>query len=320
SEAAERAARLLDPATSVDPGGEDVRRRLDAAREAARTAVARVQLRLEEQPSTPLLPEGVDPTVPAVESARDDRRARRDALSEEHTRLTLEIRDLDRASEDVFALEEQLAGLRGRVLEAESEVEARRFAWELVRDSYEEFRATDQDRLLTAVNRRLDELSGGQLGPVTAVGDLATARVGVAGREVTLDSPPLSFGEKHVVLLAIRLGAADFLAGDGTRHPLLVDEPFTHLDEVRSREVWDLLQRLATDRQVIVTTQDRLVLDHLGIRPDLDLATAERPVAPEPVPESRDQDRESTSPPERDEPAVPAPPSPEPAQAQLELG
>ncbi|MGB5304213.1 MAG: hypothetical protein WBP17_13790, partial [Gemmatimonadota bacterium] len=73
---------LLDPATSVDPGGEDVRRRLDAAREAARTAVARVQLRLEEQPSTPLLPEGVDPTVPAVESARDDRRARRDALRE----------------------------------------------------------------------------------------------------------------------------------------------------------------------------------------------------------------------------------------------
>ncbi len=320
SEAAERAAGLLDPATAGDPGGEDVRRRLEAAREAARTAVARVQLRLEEQPSTPLLPDGVDPTVPAVESARDDRRARRDALSEERTRLDLEIRDLDRASEDVFALEEQLAGLRGRVLEAESEVAARRFAWELVRDSYEEFRATDQDRLLAAVNRRLDELSAGELGPVTAVGDLATARVGTAGREVTLDSPPLSFGEKHVVLLAIRLGAADFLAGDGTRHPLLVDEPFTHLDEVRSREVWDLLHRLATDRQVIVTTQDRLVLDHLGIRPDLDLAAVERPVEPEPVTESRDQDQEIPDPNDRPPTAPSAPPSPEPAQAQLELG
>jgi len=320
SEAAERAAGLLDPATAGDPGGEDVRRRLEAAREAARTAVARVQLRLEEQPSTPLLPDGVDPTVPAVESARDDRRARRDALSEERTRLDLEIRDLDRASEDVFALEEQLAGLRGRVLEAESEVAARRFAWELVRDSYEEFRATDQDRLLAAVNRRLDELSAGELGPVTAVGDLATARVSTAGREVTLDSPPLSFGEKHVVLLAIRLGAADFLAGDGTRHPLLVDEPFTHLDEVRSREVWDLLHRLATDRQVIVTTQDRLVLDHLGIRPDLDLAAVERPVEPEPVTESRDQDQEIPDPNDRPPTAPSAPPSPEPAQAQLELG
>jgi len=142
----------------------------------------------------------------------------------------------------------------------------------------------------------------------------------MAGREVALDSPPLSFGEKHVVLLAIRLGAADFLAGDGTRHPLLVDEPFTHLDEVRSREVWDLLQRLARDRQVIVTTQDRLVLDHLGIRPDLDLAVAERAAEPEPATESRDQDCDSTSSPGRGEPAGAAPSSPEPAQAQLELG
>ena len=319
-EAEERAARLLDQATASEVGGEDVLRRLDAAREAARTALARIQLRLEEQPSTPLLPDGVDPTVPAVESARDVRRTRRDALSEERARLDLEIRDLDRASEDVFALEEQLTGLRSRVLEAESEVAARRFAWDLVHDSYEEFRATDQDRLLSAVNRRLDELSGGQLGPVTAVGDLATARVGMAGREVALDSPPLSFGEKHVVLLAIRLGTADFLAGDGTHHPLLVDEPFTHLDEVRSREVWDLLQRLASERQVIVTTQDRLVLDHLGIRPDLDLAAVERGEEPGTVRKSGNQDRETSAQSDRDDPVPPAPSSPEPAQAQLELG
>ena len=319
-EAVERAARLLGQATAKEPAGEDVLRRLEAAREAARTALARIQLRLEEQPSTPLLPDGVEPTVPAVESARDARRARRDSLSEERARLNLEIRDLDRASEDVFALEAQLTGLRSRVLEAESEVAARRFAWELVNDSYEEFRATDQDRLLAAVNRRLDELSGGQLGPVTAVGDLATARVGMAGQEVALDSPPLSFGEKHVVLLAIRLGAADFLAGDGTHHPLLVDEPFTHLDEVRSREVWDLLQRLAMERQVIVTTQDRLVLDHLGIRPDLDLAAVERGEEPGPVRKSRDQDRKTSAQSDRDDPVPPAPSSPEPAQAQLELG
>ena len=319
-EAAERAARLLDSGTPGDPGGEDVRRRLEAAGEAARTTLARVQLRLEEQPSTPMLPAGVDPTVPAVESARDDRRAQRDVLSKEHTSLNLEIRDLDRASEDVFALEEQLAALRVRLLETESEVASRRLAWQLVRDSYEEFRATDQDRLLGAVNRRLDELSVGQLGPVTAVGDLATARLGMAGREVALDSPPLSFGEKHVALLAIRLGAADFLAGEGIRHPLLVDEPFTHLDEVRSREVWDLLQKLATERQVIVTTQDRLVLDHLGIQPDVELAAVERGEASEAARNSRDRDRESTQPRSRVEPAPPAPSPTEPAQAQLELG
>jgi DNA repair exonuclease SbcCD ATPase subunit len=319
-EAAERAARLLDSTTPGDPGGEDVRRRLEAAREAARTNLARVQLRLEEQPSTPVLPGGVDPTVPAVEAARDDRRARREALSKEHGSLQLEIRDLDRASEDVFALEEQLAGLQVRLREVESEVAARRFAWELVRDSYEEFRATDQDRLLAAVNRKLDELSGGHLGPVTALGDLATARLGMAGREVALDSPPLSFGEKHVALLAIRLGAADFLAGEGIRHPLLVDEPFTHLDEVHSREVWNLLLKLASERQVIVTTQDRLVLDHLGIQPDVDLAAVERAGKAEAARDRREGNHTSTRPPGGGETTLPAPSPTEPAQEQLELG
>ena len=320
-EASERAARLLEPtAPPGDSGGENVLRRLEAAREEARTGLARVQLRLEELPAAPVLPDGVDPTVSAVEAARDDRRARRDALSEERAQLNLEIRDLDRAAEDVFALERQLSGLRDRVLEAESEVAARRFAWELVRDAYEEFRSTDQDRLLTAVNRRLDELSGGLLGPVTAVGDLATARVSLAGRSVALDSPPLSFGEKHVVLLAIRLGAADFLSGEGVRHPLLVDEPFTHLDEVRSGEVWGLLQRLAMDRQVIVTTQDRLVLNHLGIPPDFDLIAPGQAGEVEPSRTSRHPKREISGPPDRGDQDAPDSSSSAPAQAQLELG
>ena len=266
AEATERAQALLaSGGSSAEPRDPDPLRRLEADREEARTALARVQLRLEEQPATPALPEGVDPTVPAVESAREERRARRDSLREQLTRLDLELRDLDRASEDVFALEREVAGLRERVGEAESEVSVRRFAWELVRDAYEEFRSTDQARLVSAINRRLREVSGGRLGPVETPGDLATAEVGLEGRMVALDSPPLSFGEKHAALLAIRLGTADFLSREGTLHPLLVDEPFTHLDEVRSREAWQLLQRLAVDRQVIVTTQDRLVLDHLGI-------------------------------------------------------
>ena len=296
-----------------------MRRQLETAREEARTALARLQLRLEEQPSVPLLPPGVDSTVPAVEAARDERRLRRNALSEEHTRLNVELLDLGRASEDVFALERELSELHDRVAETESEVSVRRFSWELVRDAYEEFRATDQDRLLGAVNARLDGLSEGRLGPVEAAGDLSSARVGLAGRSVRLDSPPLSFGEKHIVLLAIRLGAADFLATDGTSHPLLVDEPFTHLDEVRSREVWDLLVKLAADRQVIVTTQDRLVLDHLGIQPDIDLVAPGDAKRSRPL-KSGPSDRESRGP---ARPATPGPgnePSKEPAQAQLELG
>jgi DNA repair exonuclease SbcCD ATPase subunit len=321
AEAAKRAHGFLrGSGPAGNPGSEKALPRLETVQEEARTALARAQLRLEEQPADPALPDGVEPTVVAVESAREDRRARRDSARERLARLDLELRDLDRTSEDVFALERELARLREEVCEAESEVAVRRFAWELVRDAYEEFRSTDQDRLLSSVNRRLGELSGGRLGPVEAVGDLATAHVGLGGRRVALDSPPLSFGEKHIALLAIRLGAADFLAGEGTHHPLLIDEPFTHLDEVRSAEVWDLLLKLAAERQVIVTTQDRLVLDHLGIQPDFDLLLpgeleeieAPQVAAQRPPPHKADELQGEAAP----DPG----PSSSPVQAQLELG
>lgn len=330
-EATDSAERLLQREGPAVADGPPVEQRIRDAREDVRTTLARLQLRLEELPDMPRLPEGVEPTVPAVEAARDERRTVRDRLRERLGQLELEARDLDRASEDVFGLERELEDMRARRAEARAETSVRKYAWELVRDAYERFRATDQERLLNFINRRLAPLSGGRLGPVEAAGDLSDARVGLDGRTVALDSPPLSFGEKHVVLLAIRLGAADFVAGDGVRHPLLVDEPFTHLDEVRSRQVWELLCRLATERQVILTTQDRLVLDHLGVRPDIDLAVrqpAARAGERSPRPDASPRDEAPERSPEPGSRSDPAPAhegerrrgETQSAQAQLELG
>ena len=67
------------------------------------------------------------------------------------------------------------------------------------------------------------------------------------------------------------MGAADFLAGLGLRVPLLIDDPFVHLDERLAGDLWVVLSRVAEERQVIVATQDRLILEHLGIEPDLAL-------------------------------------------------
>ncbi len=284
AEALSRALSLLDAAGAAagEPADDTpgTLNRLRGAEEEARTALARVQVRLEEQPAVPELPEGVEPTVPAVDVARTDRRAERSEIVERRTHLELELRDAERAAEDEFGLERELASARERIEETEAEVQVRREAWNLVRDAYVDFRERDQERLLGAVNERLAALSDGRLGPVEATGELADACVHMADRPVRLESPPLSFGEKHMVLFAIRLGSADFLAGEGVRHPLLVDEPFTHLDERNARQVWDLLCSLAEERQVIVGTQNRLFLDHLGIVPDIDLsAPAPRPEA-----------------------------------------
>lgn len=272
-QSSERAGALvrIEAAGAEEAGPAAVAQHLEVAEGEARTALARIQLRAEEQPATPRLPDGVEESVPAIEAAREERRELRDALRARQADLDLELRELKRMAEDVFALERELAGLRDRIREKEAEAEVGRLAWDLVRDAYEEFRATDQSRLLGAVNERLDDLSGGRLGPVATEGDLASSRVGLLGRPVPLESPPLSFGENHIVLLAIRLGTADFLSREGLHHPLLVDEPFTHLDEARSRDVWYLLSELALERQVVVTTQNRLVLQYLGVEPDVDL-------------------------------------------------
>src|SRR5690606_20159652 len=106
-----------------------------------------------------------------------------------------------------------------------------------------------------------------RLGPLEADGPLARARVRAFGRSVPIESPPLSYGERHAAALAIRMGAADFLAVNGIVPPLLVDEPFAYLDPEHAAYAWEVLLRIAEDRQVIVATQDRLVLEHLGVEP-----------------------------------------------------
>jgi hypothetical protein len=48
--------------------------------------------------------------------------------------------------------------------------------------------------------------------------------------------------------------------------------------------LWKLLANIARDRQVIIATQDRLILDSLGIRPDIVLAR--RRPTPVPAPDA----------------------------------
>ena len=70
----------------------------------------------------------------------------------------------------------------------------------------------------------LAAMTGGALGPIVTDEGLDNARIRFGDRTVRLDSPPLSFGELHAALLAIRLGATDFLAGMNINPPLIVDE------------------------------------------------------------------------------------------------
>jgi DNA repair exonuclease SbcCD ATPase subunit len=217
------------------------------------------------------LPAGVEALGGAVRTALQEGRAKHGELQEELAGLERRIAYEGRPGQSALALERETAQLREQLDAVDRRAAAYREASALITEAYEAFRSTDQERLLVSISRHLEEISNGELGPLETTEGLETARVRAGDRSLPLASPPLSYGQLHITLLAVRLGAADFLAGLGVRLPLLLDDPFVHLDPGRARELWDVLAKIAVERQVIVATQDRLLVDHLGIEPQLDL-------------------------------------------------
>jgi DNA repair exonuclease SbcCD ATPase subunit len=247
----------------------EIQRAVSAER-AERLAPLKVRL-LEASRRSFKLPAGVEATGGAVRTSLQDRRARHGELQEGLAGLERRIAYEGRPGQSALALEREIEQLREQLEATDQRAAAYREASALITEAYEAFRSTDQERLLVSISRHLEEISNGELGPLEATEGLETARVRAGDRSLPLASPPLSYGQLHITLLAVRLGAADFLAGLGVRLPLLLDDPFVHLDPGRARELWDVLAKIALERQVIVATQDRLLVDHLGIEPQLDL-------------------------------------------------
>ena len=246
---------------------------LDAVISSLRTRMAKIDL-VQQDVKTDLdvnLPDGVQQELEAVQVALAERRSERDEARKEALDIDRRLAREGAVVASSVALSDQLAGLYDESVELEREAESHKAAYRLIADAYEEFRSQDQSRLLGCISGRLDSVTDGAIGPIVTGNGLDTAKVRIGEREVRLDSPPLSFGELHAVLLAVRLGSTDFLAGMNISPPLLVDEPFAHLDDVRAAEVWKLLKEIARTRQVVVTSQDRLILEHLSIRADIEL-------------------------------------------------
>ena len=201
----------------------------------------------------------------ALRSTRTEKKELEGQLAETHQ----ELRERGRPETSAALLEHELASLRERKVEIDRTTTVLRSAYQLIGDAYEQFRERDQERLADQVSRHLDVVSGGALGPLSSVDDLKKVQVRAFGREVPLKYRPLSYGQWHAALLAIRLGTADFLAHAGIRVPLIIDEPFANLDDHYDEAVWKSLQQVARERQVIVTTQERAILERFGLEADI---------------------------------------------------
>ncbi len=215
------------------------------------------------------LPPDVPPTEESVSTALRERRSERSKAQETLREVAQELLERGTPSESAEALQGQLASLEPRRAALLRKAEVLEAAHALILDAYDEFRDRDQDRLADRVTEQVHRLSGGRLDSIHVEGSLDEARVRIDGRLVPMSTPPLSFGEFHSLQLAVRIGAAEFLAGMGILPPLLVDEPFAHLDDTRAAAVWDLLRDVSRSRQVIITTQDARLLESLGVEPDI---------------------------------------------------
>lgn len=208
----------------------------------------------------------------AVEQRLAEARAEVEELRGERDRLRIALDRTTRAAGDLARLEERTTELDNRLTEIEASVAALRAAHTLLRDGYDEFRDQDEERLVAAVSGHLEALGEPSLGPFRTQAGLEGPTVGLARRRLSFDSLELSHGQRHLVMLAVRLGAADFLSLDGPAAPLIVDEPFAHLDDRHAAQVWNLLGDISVHRQVIITTQEEDLLARLGVEPTIRLA------------------------------------------------
>ncbi|HET6639851.1 MAG TPA: hypothetical protein VFH82_13835, partial [Gemmatimonadota bacterium] len=264
----------LADASRTLPGGstaDEVLALCAEASEQIRIDIARAQLEIEGLAGIDLPPE-VAPTPESVEAALAERRAERRRLAEEARVAETRLLQEGTGQESPVALRDELEAAELERAAIDREARVHEVAHAMIRDAYEEFREHDQDRLVAAVSRSMEQLTAGVVGPLEAPGPLAEAAVRLHGRRVELRSPPLSYGELHAALVAVRLGASDFHARSGIRPPMIVDEPFAYLDIDRARALWSILCAAARERQVIVVTQETLTLDALGVAPDIRLA------------------------------------------------
>jgi uncharacterized protein YhaN len=181
-----------------------------------------------------------------LERARDD---------ESNARARVEQNPVD--AEEVAALAERLAGWT-------EQLEALKRRERVYAHTLREIGAAEQSTMQRAT-RYLERRMVKDIARVTD-GRYRRVRVDDSNLGIDVFSPEkdgwvpvtdLSQGTLDVVYLAARLGLVRLVTGD-RRPPLILDDPFVTLDDVRAPRALELLREVASDFQVIyLTTSDR---------------------------------------------------------------
>ncbi len=183
--------------------------------------------------------------------------------------LQAQIGEREAALPSVAELREQTAAVQGQIEQRRLAAEAVQTARQALRDAAAEAHRNFAPHLQRALQRTLPRFTANRYRDVAIADDLS---IKVVAPESTMYVPAdcLSLGTRDQIYLVQRLEIAKMLIPTTGPVPLVLDEPFAEFDEDRERSALQLVAEEADERQVIVLTKDRRLIDvvaDLGLAP-----------------------------------------------------
>lgn len=207
---------------------------------------------------------------PTVTAADGDLTALRPRLAETQRRLAdaaqlaaalrAQIGEREARLPNVPALREQLVALDERIESRQLALEAIQIARSGLKEAARQAHRNFAPHLQRALERTLPRLTANRYRDVTIADDLSLSVVSPeTGRQVPADC--LSYGTQDQIYLVQRLEIAKLLIPTSGPVPLLLDEPFAEFDADRERSAVELLWQESEQRQIVVFTKDRRLVD-----------------------------------------------------------
>jgi DNA repair exonuclease SbcCD ATPase subunit len=158
---------------------------------------------------------------------------------------------------DPCRIDEEGATLREREIFLLRRKEALALAYDLLRGAVDDFRSTHVDRFSGEIGHSLALITRNRYQAVR-LDDNFNPQVQIRD-DLWQSVESLSRGAQDAVFFAVRLALTRHLTR--SRHlPLLLDDPFVHLDKVRLAEMLKLLERVAQEHQLLLFSHSETLL------------------------------------------------------------
>jgi len=196
----------------------------------------------------------------AVERERADAEAERERASVAAERLDAQLAERQRSAPGVAELREALEAADDLVERLEHTDAVLRLAETELKAAADETYRDIAPLLGSALAGPIARLTSGRYS-TAFVGDDLGVRLETPERGEVVDLETLSHGTQRQVYLVERLEMVRLLCPAGATPPVILDDPFAHVDAERVQRTLAYLAELAGERQLIVFSTDRAAVD-----------------------------------------------------------